>query len=59
MFENERFIPVPVDKYEELVRKAEKIDAVKRFACHSKYVSVGEILTLLDIKGEEEDVTNA
>lgn len=58
-FEVVKNVEIPMTMFVELVRKAEKIDTVKRFAEHSKYVSVEEILAILGIKVEVEDVTDA
>lgn len=60
MFENERCIPVTNDEYQELVKKAERIATVERFINKNKYVTVEEILALLDVSKriESEVKTN-
>lgn len=55
---NERVISIQLDYFADLVRCAEKIDAVERMIDRSKFVSIEDIIAILDIeitKDGEED----
>ena len=53
--ESKNEVIIPKEEYLELIRKAERIETVKRVYGSSKYVSTGEILVVLGIEPKEED----
>lgn len=50
----ENMVSIPFETYNELVRKAERIDAVERMVNRSAYNSVVDILIALDVRKELE-----
>ena len=47
------YVTIALDEYRELVEKAERINAVKRFIAKSEYPNVSEIKAILDISEEK------
>lgn len=50
----ENMVSIPLETYNELVRKAERIDAVERMVNRSAYNSVEDILIALNVRKEIE-----
>lgn len=55
----EQSITISAEKYDELVRKAERIEVVRRMLASERYTSTDDVEVILDIKekeGSEDEV---
>ncbi len=56
---NKRTINVPVSAYNDLVRKAERIEVVKRMISNDRYIGLEDVKIILGIKEREESEDEA